>query len=177
MEIGSWTLDPGKYLSRADARRLRGTVRDWARHASAGGRRVAVRNYFLIDLGLSTGLRVMEMAALHCGDLYFDGIAPCLHVRSGKGSKSRTVFFSRQFAKHCRRFLEWKRSNGEPIDPDSPLLASTATGGQLTTRALQKAFKRCARLADLAEHYSIHCLRHTYACFLLKASDWNLRLV
>ncbi|MCX6008067.1 MAG: tyrosine-type recombinase/integrase [Chloroflexi bacterium] len=23
----------------------------------------------------------------------------------------------------------------------------------------------------------MHCLRHTYACFLLKASDWNLRLV
>ena len=47
----------------------------------------------------------------------------------------------------------------------------------MTTRAIQKAFKRCARRAGLLSHYSIHCLRHTYACFLLKASNWNLRLV
>jgi len=47
----------------------------------------------------------------------------------------------------------------------------------MTTRAIQKVFKRCAERARLFPTYSIHCLRHTYACFLLKASDWNLRLV
>ncbi|MCP4263674.1 MAG: tyrosine-type recombinase/integrase, partial [Planctomycetes bacterium] len=29
----------------------------------------------------------------------------------------------------------------------------------------------------LSAHYSIHCLRHTYACQLYKASGYNLRLV
>jgi len=47
----------------------------------------------------------------------------------------------------------------------------------MTTRALQKIFKRCAEKACLRSSYSIHCLRHTYACFLLKAGNWNLRLV
>ena len=47
----------------------------------------------------------------------------------------------------------------------------------MTTRAMQKVFKRCAKRAQLNSGYSIHAARHTYACFLLKASDWNLRLV
>ena len=57
------------------------------------------------------------------------------------------------------------------------MVVSSLTGVHLCTRALQDVFKRCAKLAGLAEHYSIHCLRHTYACLLLKASNWNLRLV
>jgi site-specific recombinase XerC len=56
-------------------------------------------------------------------------------------------------------------------------LASSNTGKHFTTRAIQKAFKRCAERAGLPARYSIHCLRHTYACFLLKASNWNIRLV
>ena len=119
----------------------------------------------------------MEIAALRCGDLCFDGMAACLLVRAGKGGKRRTVFINSVFAKCCRRFLRWKRRTGEPISADSPLIRSRETGGHMTRRALQSAFKRCARKAGLARHYSIHCLRHTYACFLLKASNWNLRLV
>ena len=46
-----------------------------------------------------------------------------------------------------------------------------------STRALEKAFKRVAARAHLPEHYSIHCLRHTFACQLYKASGYNLRLV
>jgi integrase/recombinase XerC len=47
----------------------------------------------------------------------------------------------------------------------------------MTTRAIEKAFKRNASRAGLPSHYSIHCLRHTYASHLYKAGDYNLRLV
>ena len=47
----------------------------------------------------------------------------------------------------------------------------------MTTRAIEKAFKRTAARADLPSHYSIHCLRHSYACELYRASGYNLRLV
>ena len=47
----------------------------------------------------------------------------------------------------------------------------------MTTRALQNVFKKLASLAGLPAHYSIHCLRHTYACLLYKASKYNLWLV
>jgi len=71
----------------------------------------------------------------------------------------------------------WKQNVGEPTGPSDPLFLSSNTGRHLTTRAIQKAFKRMAAEAGLSAHHSIHCLRHTYACQLYKASGYNLRLV
>ena len=79
--------------------------------------------------------------------------------------------------RHCVEYLIWKKNAGEPMGIDDPLLRSDASSGHLTTRAIQKTFKRCAQKAGLSLSCSIHCLRHTYACFLLKASNWNIRLV
>ncbi len=117
------------------------------------------------------------MSHLRCGDLFLDGRYPALYVRRGKGGRKRLVRFNRAFALHCRQYLSWKRTVGEPSGAEAPLLLSSHTGGPMTTRAVQKAFKRCALAAGLSGHYSIHSLRHTYACHLYKASGWNLRLV
>ncbi len=140
--------------------------------------RVAYKDFFVSHLTISTGLRVMELAALTCGDMYLNNTKkPALLVRNGKGGKQRLVFMPKKVKRLCIQFLKWKESVGEPTDADAPLLISTRTGGHLTTRALQKAFKRCAKKAKLDSQYSIHSLRHTYATFLYKASDCNLRLV
>ena len=145
--------------------------------AKAEGKKISVRDHFIVDLGLATGLRVMEMAALNCGDLFLENAVPSLVVRNGKGGKKRVVFFNAAFKNHCKEYLEWKTSVGESIEPDQPLLLSSNKKVYMTTRAIQKAFKRCANRAGISARYSIHSLRHTHACFLLKASDWNTRLV
>ena len=177
MKSNTWELDPKKFLSRKEAEKLLAVAKNRAESAYAKERKTAVRDYFIIHLGLATGLRVMEIAALKCDDLDLEDAVPSLLVREGKGKKKRRVFFNDTFKKHCREYLAWKQNIGESVESEQPLLLSVRTGGHLTTRAIQKAFKRCAKKAYLPLHYSIHCLRHTYACFLLKASDWNLRLV
>jgi site-specific recombinase XerD len=173
MKAGTWELDPKKFLTQKESQQLlsAGKIKNnaWVQ--------VTVRDCFVVDLGLSTGLRVMEIAALNCGDLDLEAKVPCLLVRKGKGRKKRRVFFNDNFKKRCKEYLAWKQSIGESTQSDQPLLMSTRTGGHLTTRAIQKAFKRMVQKADLPTHFSIHCLRHTYACFLLKASNGNLRLV
>ncbi|MDD5458628.1 MAG: tyrosine-type recombinase/integrase [Phycisphaerae bacterium] len=173
MKSHSWELDPKKFLSRQDANSLLAVAGEQAEHGNA----VAFRDSFIIHLGLATGLRVMEMAALNCGDLSLEDTIPSLVVTSGKGKKRRRVFFNDNFKKQCKEYLVRKQVSGESTESEHPLLLSSSTGGHLTTRAIQKAFKRCAKKAGLPSRYSIHCLRHTYACFLLKASNWNLRLV
>jgi site-specific recombinase XerC len=173
MNPGSWELSPKKFLSRRDADRLQ-TI---AEERAISKKPASVRDCFIIHLGLATGLRVMEMAALNCGDLSLEETISSLVVANGKGKKRRRVFFNNIFKKQCKEYLAWKQHVGESIEPEQPLLLSSSTGGHLTTRAIQKAFKRCAQIGGLPLHYSIHCLRHTYACFLLKASSWNLRLV
>ena len=170
-------MEPGKYLSQDEANRLLAGARHRAEFADTHGGRVAVREYLIIHLGLATGLRVMEIAALKCGDVCLDQKICSVLVRKGKGGKKRLVFFTGPLRKHCKTYFHWKQHNGESVEPESPLIVSSNTGGHMTTRAIQKVFKRCAERARLFPTYSIHCLRHTYACFLLKASDWNLRLV
>lgn len=137
---------------------------------------VLVRDWFMVELGLFTGLRVGEMANLNCGDLLVENAQSSLIVRRGKGNKKRVVMLSNEFKKECLWFLKYKEKLKQDISENAPLLCSLS-GNRLSKRALQKAFKRCLRKAKIPEHYSIHCLRHTYGSHLYKVSNHNLRLV
>lgn len=173
----NWVLEPSKFLSKEEAKKLLEEARDRAEVAFAKRQKTPVRDYLIIDLALSTGLRVMEIAQLNCGDVFIrDGISSLL-VRNGKCSKRRLVRFGESLKDHLNEYMLWKQNVGEPTGPSDPLFLSSNTGCHLTTRAMQKAFKRTAVKAGLSAHYSIHCLRHTYACQLYKASGYNLRLV
>jgi site-specific recombinase XerD len=173
----NWVLEPGKFLSREEVNRLLETARKRAELAIGHGNKVAVRDYFIVDLALSTGLRVAEIADLKCSDIFIREQFCALLVRNGKGGKKRLVRFNGAFRKHYEEYICWKQCVGEPVGPGYPLFLSSNTGGQMTTRALEKAFKRTASRVGLPSHYSIHCLRHTYACELYRASGYNLRLV
>ena len=173
----NWVLDPGKCLSKTDAINLLRIVKLSAEKALLKGYRIAYRDYFVINLALSSGLRVMEIAQLNCSDIFLED-KPCfILVRKGKGNKSRLVQISQQFKIHCLQYLSWKDSIGESTEPSAPLILSSNTKDYMSTRALQNVFKKVALKANLDSHYSIHCLRHTYACMLYKASNYNLRLV
>lgn len=152
-------------------------AREGAELARNKGNKVAVRDYFIINLALSTGLRVMEIANLNCGDISLDHGLSFLIVQRGKCGKKRVVWFNGKLRKHIENYLAWKRGIGEGIGSDDPLLLSSNTKRHMTRRAIQKAFKRCLKKAGLPEHFSIHSLRHTYGTHLYKASNHNLRLV
>ena len=173
----NWVLDPGKFLSRGEVSSLLETARKRADVAHARGNKVAVRDYFVVDLALSTGLRVAEIADLKCKDIFLRDRFCALLVRNGKGGKKRLVRFNGAFKRHYEKFILWKQNVGESTGLSDPLLLSSNSGDHMTTRALEKAFKRTAARASLPSRYSIHCLRHTYACELYKASGYNLRLV
>ena len=64
----NWILDPDKFLSEQETQKLLDTARQRAQRALVKGHKVAIRDYFIIHLALSTGLRVMEIAGLDCGD-------------------------------------------------------------------------------------------------------------
>jgi len=178
MKVSGWVLEAEKFLTGSEAKKLLSTAKYRAELTCLKESTVAVRDYFIVHLGLATGLRVMEIAALKCGDLFLPPDKMCsLLVRKGKGGRKRTVYFKGALQKHCREYLKWKQRMGESIEPEQPLIVSRATGSHMTTRAIQKVFKRCAARAGLSAHYSIHGLRHTYACQLYQSSDYNLRLV
>jgi site-specific recombinase XerD len=130
----------------------------------------------IIDLALSTGLRVMEVSALKHGDIFIRRGESELVVRCGKGGKTGRVSLGTKLKQHLKEYIEWKQELGLGVGKDDYLFISQR-GGKFTTRGLQLLFKQALQTAGLDTSYGFHALRHTYAVMLYKASGWNLRLV
>ena len=174
----AWSLDERKFLIESEVKKLRNILRVGKDKAKNSGRKTPVKDWFIVEVAVNTGLRVGEISLLQCGDFRVHGKRHYLIVRKGKGGKSRIVRFSSNFQKEFDEFIEWKRNANESKEETAPLFVSSKTGSKMTTRAMQKAFKRSLRKAGIDERkYSIHCLRHTYASFPYKGSGYNLRLV
>lgn len=171
----NWTIDESKYLSAEEVKKLRGTCLKRRDIAIKRHDYIPVRDWFMVELGLNAGFRVKEMANLKVSDLFIDDNQSSIST-IGKGNKKRAVWISKRFKRSCLWFLGWKKRIAQDITPDAYVLTAQ-NGKKLTTRALEKAFKRCAARAGLASHYHIHCLRHTYGSYLYVSSGHNLRLV
>lgn len=168
-----WTIDESKCFSANEVQRLRAVAT--ARRASGfkESKFDMVRDWFMVELGLQAGLRVSEMASLRNSDLFLDEDRSSISVL-GKGQKRRPVWIGSAFKAICLAYLEDKRRFGYSADPDSYLL-NHLRDGKLTKRTLQKRFTQLLKEASLPSYYYIHCLRHTYTTFLLRASNNNYR--
>jgi len=170
-----WELTRDKYMSMDEVRRLRRSAEDRALADLAKGRTTAVRTWAVIDLALSTGLRVSEIAEIKISDLTLTGPEPQLLVRNGKGGKPRTVTLPQDLRRHLREFLAWKKRLKEETGPEDHLFVSER-GDRFTTRGLQYLFKQAAEKAGLPPHFSIHACRHSYGTYLYQKTK-DLRLV
>jgi site-specific recombinase XerD len=141
---------------------LRRTVRDAATLARQKGNVVPIREWAVIDILTSSGLRVSEAANIRCGDLKAKYGESALFVREGKGCKSRTVKIPQSLKTHLKQFLKWKAAQGEPTGPDDPLFIGLR--GHWTSRGVQQVVKKYLKHLGLYEPgKSVHALRHSYA--------------
>jgi site-specific recombinase XerD len=118
-----WTLDRQKFLSEVEVKKLRRVLEDKALADLQKGRTTWPRFWMAIDLAISAGLRVSELACLKVGNLFLNSREPRLQV-TGKGQKTRDVFISRELMKHLSQYLKWKRSLDEPLGDDDTYVAS-----------------------------------------------------
>ena len=129
----------------------------------------------MVELGLNAGLRVGEMASLRHGSLLTDNGRSSIVV-TGKGNKKRAVWMNSAFKRLCGLYTQQKERFGFATSDESFLL-NNRNGDRISRRALQKFFKKVLSEAGLPSYYYVHCLRHTYTTFLLKASNYNYRFV
>ena len=171
----SWGMDERKYLGKAEVRKLISFCNNARRIGSQNKKFTRLREWFMVELGLNTGLRVQEMAELKGNNLLIDKDRSSI-VLIGKGNKKRAVWISSKFKRTCKAFLNYKAKFGYGVK-DEDYLLNNLKGEKISKRALQKSFKKIIREAKLPEHYSIHNLRHTYTTFLLISSNYNYRFV
>jgi len=84
-----WVLDRSKFLLVGHVSKLIETSRERADKAMKKGNRAAVKDYFIVHPGLCTGLGVMEIANLKCGDIFIQTGLCSLVVRNSKGGEWR----------------------------------------------------------------------------------------
>lgn len=123
----------------------------------------AERNYCILMLFMSCGLRVSELVSLNTTDIYED------HVRVlGKGNKERIIYF----AEGCREAIDdyLVVRNDEKLSPtDKNALFISRNNRRITVRAVEKMVDNTLLAAGLdAERFSPHKLRHTAATLMLK---------
>jgi len=159
-----WILDENKYYNEEELRLLLKTIRQ----IRDLGKFEGIRNWFMTEFDLNTGLRVEELERLTHGDIFIEQGQSSVLVRQGKGDKKRMVMISADCRHLCNHFQKWKLAWNLSISKDSPVFTKR-NGKSITKRALQKAFSQCALKAGLSKK-NIHCLRHTYATFLLSAT-------
>lgn len=86
-----WIIDESKCLTSDEVSQLRTYGDNLKIQGLLKGKFSKIRDWFMVELGLETGLRVAEMASLKHGSLYIDEFRSSIVV-IGKGCKIRAVW-------------------------------------------------------------------------------------
>ena len=155
-------IDGVKYFSEKQIKMIRRAVRDQADIDEKKKNVTAIKEWMVIDLLTSTGLRVSESANLRCGDLKLGYSESKIFVRDGKGHQSAHVVIPDSLKKHLKTFLGWKQQQGESVGDSDFLFIGQR--GAWTSQAIQQIVKKYLRKLGLYERgKSVHSLRHSYA--------------
>lgn len=131
---------------------------------------LAVRDYAIMELMYSSGLRLAELVGLDIHDLDLKDAT----VRvTGKGSKARIVPVGRK----ARRALEdWLARRGCLVSSNDPAVFVSNRGQRISPRAVQLRLRAWGIKQGISSPLHPHKLRHSFASHLLESSS-NLRAV
>lgn len=143
----------------------------------SAAKRQNIRDFTMIYLALSTGLRVSELVGLFVEDIRpFVEVSRVLTVpsRIGKNGKKREIPINHETKSVLLSFLSIKETRGEFTNSDSFLFLSRYTKNPLSSRDFQRIVHDLS-VRSIGRSITPHTLRHTYATRLLKHT--NIRVI
>lgn len=160
------SIDRTKFMNLKEVKVLRESAEARCVLDLKKGRRQGVLTWMLVDVALSTGLRVGELAAIKVSDIDFKRKLIKVVRLKRKKPKSESLAIGNELTAHLKYYLE-DRTDGNLF---------VGKRGSLKRQALQIIWKRAIGRAGLPKELSIHSARHTLATHLLKKTG-NLRQV
>lgn len=159
-------MDPTKYLSPDEVTQLRTVIEARAIVDKGRGRCRGPLAWMVVDLALSTGLRVSELAAIRIEDIDLSRhLIQVLRLKRKKPARE-SLSPGLDLLEHLRQYIGERKEGKLLIGERGPL---TATG-------LQHIWKRAVKDARLTRLLPIRCARHTLATHLLRKTH-DLKLV
>jgi len=141
------------------------TIRAMYERLAASRSAVERRDYAIIDLAYSSGLRVGELAALNVADV--QPSEETIRVR-GKFGKQRLVPVGSRALAHLLEYLYQVRPRLMRQACTDALFVSEHGRGRLSKPGIEARFKRLRRTNGWPETFTPHCLRHAFATDLLR---------
>ncbi len=130
----------------------------------------SARNLALIDVLISTGIRVAEASAISINDIAMTERVILIH---GKGRKQRLIYISCQETwDNLKNWIKLRKSMNLPTDK----LFLNRSGKQLSIHGIEYIFYSARDLCGINSNATPHYLRHTFATNLL-ANGADLRSV
>lgn len=118
------------------------------------------RDYAILMLFLSCGIRRSELVGLNVSDVYEDRIRVV-----GKGNKERIVYFGTPCRKAIDAYMIQRRNM---ILTDNRALFASQKGNRISVTAVHRLVEKALKQAGLdATQFSAHKLRHTAATMML----------
>lgn len=123
-----------------------------------------LRDRAIFETIYGAGLRLSEIAHLRVQDIDSEGMRVFVH--QGKGGKDRYTLLSQRNLTVLREY--WKAFR--PNHPEGYLFY-TRNGKErcMSSRAIQDAFHKYRKKAELSDKFSVHTLRHCFATHLLES--------
>ena len=113
----------------------------------------SVRNRAVIELLLSSGVRVEELTNLNKSDVNFSTLE--VHVKCGKGGKARTTYMSEIAAMHLQKYLDTRNDESEAVFISNKR-------GRISTGCIREACHNLEKVSGV-ENIHPHRFRRTFA--------------
>lgn len=161
-------MEREKYMDSAEVKQLRTITEAHAITDMKKGNVKGMLSWMLIDMALSTGLRVSELANIKIEDIDFK--RGCIKVTRSKKKKNKpeSLAIGKNLVQHLKEYVSWTGRNKGTL--------FVGQRGPLSSAGLQQVWKQAIKRAGLPAELSIHSARHTLAVHLLKKTG-NLRQV
>lgn len=130
-----------------------------------------VRDAAILDLLISTGVRICEIASLKLEDVFHNERIILIH---GKGRKQRLIYISAP--ETWQRLKEWIRVRNSDKSIKHNHVFINRYGNQISICTIEEIFYKYRKLAKINAKSTPHYLRHTFATNLL-ANGADIRVV
>ncbi len=149
-----------KTLSVTEVKKLLNCFETDISHLSLFKKLQFIRDAALIDLLVSTGIRIAEASAIKFDDIITQERTILIH---GKGRKQRLIYISSPITwQRISILLKLQKSQKQTI-----YLFTNRYNAQLSPQSIEKIYEKYAKLANINAKSTPHYLRHTFATNLL----------
>ena len=118
-----------------------------------------IRNRALVEMLLSSGIRVAELSNLQISDIDFNSLS--VHIREGKGAKERVSYMTSVCAMHLKAYLLQR------FDNNPALFVSDRKNQQLNPSGIRFILKSIEKASNIEDIHP-HRFRRTFATNLAK---------